>query len=697
MSSKKIICGILSATIYIEALEEFDLDKIVVSASGFEQEAQSNLRNIILIDKEELKKHGYTSLKQALERISVISFVDSGLGANVDMRGQGSKSNVAVKVMVDGKMINVLDNSHGVTPLDSININQVERIEIIPGGGSVLYGNGTRGGVIHIITQKSKQQNFQIHLNTTNFDRGALGGNLGTSMTYNFNPYLTLNFNAQGFNKKGYQKGYSEKGYFIDAKNIIDIDEYNTLIFSYDYFWSKDTSSGYLTKNQIQSDPTQRGDSDKITKTIRPALSLDFTHQFNANFELNIQSFWQNQKIDFIKSVSQMMGTHAYEDGSGFEDGLRGVTLKARYNYEENSYFTLGYEFAYHDAQRNSKVFYSVPPIITYHRMTTLMDMDKQSHSLFILDSHNLGALFLNFGLRYEYSLYDTARTYRNQMAGRILANSIDTTSRFDTHKTIDNFAFEITPNYQYSDTGSLYFKYERGFISPTPAQLVNRNNTTANPTLEPYYTADLNSEIFDTFELGMKDFWFDFYTFNLALFYTKSKNEISYLGDPHSAAGAWWRYYNIDETRRMGAELQLSQIFDKLLLKQSLSYIDARISKGINKDKIIPYVSKVKITATAEYNLTNEWFSFLDLSYLSRAKDNGNVDENTGKMRNNQWIKDYFLTDLGLGYRKKNLQISTGIRNLFDKQYYSYQDSFKNQYLPGSGRNYYIEFKYAF
>ena len=180
--------------------------------------------------------------------------------------------------------------------------------------------------------------------------------------------------------------------------------------------------------------------------------------------------------------------------------------------------------------------------------------------------------------------------------------------------------------------------------------------------------------------------------------FFTQNpKNEISYLGDPHSAAGAWWRYYNIDETRRMGAELQLSQIFDKLLLKQSLSYIDARISKGINKDKRIPYVSKVKITATAEYNLTNEWFSFLDLSYLSRAKDNGNVDENTGKMRNNQWIKDYFLTDLGLGYRKKNLQISTGIRNLFDKQYYSYQDSFKNQYLPGSGRNYYIEFKYAF
>ncbi len=51
------------------------------------------------------------------------------------MRGQGNKSNIAVKVMIDGRAINVLDNSHGVTPLNSINLDNVERIEIIPGVG----------------------------------------------------------------------------------------------------------------------------------------------------------------------------------------------------------------------------------------------------------------------------------------------------------------------------------------------------------------------------------------------------------------------------------------------------------------------------------------------------------------------------------------------------------------------------------
>lgn len=129
-----------------ESNEAINLQKVVVSATGFEQDADSNLRNVISIEGKDLQNKGYVSLEQALERISGISFVNFGLGHNIDMRGQGDKSNIAVKVMIDGHAINVLDNSHGVTPLDSINLDNVERIEIIPGGGSVLYGNGTRGG-----------------------------------------------------------------------------------------------------------------------------------------------------------------------------------------------------------------------------------------------------------------------------------------------------------------------------------------------------------------------------------------------------------------------------------------------------------------------------------------------------------------------------------------------------------------------
>ncbi|EOH7693024.1 TonB-dependent receptor, partial [Campylobacter coli] len=86
----------------------------------------------------------------------------------------------------------------------------------------------------------------------------------------------------------------------------------------------------------------------------------------------------------------------------------------------------------------------------------------------------------------------------------------IDSTTLFDTDKNTNNFAFEITPNFKYSDTGNLYLKYERGFVSPTPAQFVNRNNNIVIG-IPPYYSSNLKAEIFDTFELGINDFWWDF------------------------------------------------------------------------------------------------------------------------------------------------------------------------------------------
>lgn len=683
-----------------ESNEAIKLQKVVVSTTGFEQDADSNLRNVISIEGKDLQNKGYISLEQALERISGISFVNFGLGRNIDMRGQGDKSNIAVKVMIDGRAINVLDNSHGVTQLDSINLDNVERIEIIPGGGSVLYGSGTRGGVINIITKKQKSDAFAINLKSSAYDHGRLGGNLGINSAKQINENLAFSFDIQSFNLDGYQEGYNEKGYFINTKTYIDINDNSDLTLGYNYFKSKNTSSGYLTKAQAQSDPTQKGNSDNITQINRPEISLDYHYYFDDIWEFNLEAFWQNQKINYLKDVSTMsyrgMSLPVYQNGSGFEDTLIGISLKNKLNYANNSYFIFGYEFANHDAKRTSIIHYDVNTngFQMSHTMTTLMDMDKQSHSIFALDSHEFNDIFsISGGARYEYSLYDTNRNYTSNM----IISSIprpSTPELFSTDDTSHNFAFEITPNFKYSDTGKLYIKYERGFVSPSPAQFVNKDKIS-----QKYYSANLNPEIFDTFELGIDDFWWDFYGFNLTLFYTLSKDEISYLGNPHATGGGFWQYYNIDQTRRLGVELSLSQNFldDDLIFRESLTYLDAKISKGVNDGMRIPYVSKIKATAGIEYAWNENFSNFIDLTYFSRAKDGGTIDENTGKMSKNSWIRDYFLTDIGMKYNYKKLQILAGIRNLFDKRYYTYQDSINDQYLVGNGRNYYVEFKYTF
>ncbi|MEG2256542.1 MAG: TonB-dependent receptor plug domain-containing protein, partial [Cetobacterium sp.] len=77
----------------------------------------------------------------------------------IDMRGQGAKANANVQILIDGVGANLLDTSHAKTPINTVPIENIEKIEIIPGGGAILYGNGTRGGIINIITKSGANYN----------------------------------------------------------------------------------------------------------------------------------------------------------------------------------------------------------------------------------------------------------------------------------------------------------------------------------------------------------------------------------------------------------------------------------------------------------------------------------------------------------------------------------------------------------
>ena len=75
--------------------------------------------------------------------------------------------------------ISLLDTSHGVSPYNNIDIDNVERIEIIPGGGAVVYGNGTRGGVINIVTKMPSKDFNRVVLKAISGESvGLQGGSL---------------------------------------------------------------------------------------------------------------------------------------------------------------------------------------------------------------------------------------------------------------------------------------------------------------------------------------------------------------------------------------------------------------------------------------------------------------------------------------------------------------------------------------
>lgn len=142
---------------------ETQLADVVVTATGFEQKITDAPASISVVSKEELARKPYTSLVDAvreLEGVDVGETTDKTGQRTISMRGMGSDYTL---VLIDGKRQNnhgdIYPNNFGgnqfnhIPPLDAI-----ERVEVIRGPASTLYGADALGGVINIITKKDARE-----------------------------------------------------------------------------------------------------------------------------------------------------------------------------------------------------------------------------------------------------------------------------------------------------------------------------------------------------------------------------------------------------------------------------------------------------------------------------------------------------------------------------------------------------------
>lgn len=144
--------------------------------------------------------------------------------------------------------------------------------------------------------------------------------------------------------------------------------------------------------------------------------------------------------------------------------------------------------------------------------------------------------------------------------------------------RTEENLGGEIGLNYKWNPYNIVYGKYERAFNSPLPNQLTNK---TFDPRLKvkTYWESNLKTETIDNFEIGVRGAFNNNITYSLAGFINDTHNEIlTIVKDGSSHMNREWRFVNIGKTRRMGIELQAQEVFDKLTLKQSFTYVDPKI-----------------------------------------------------------------------------------------------------------------------
>ena len=164
------------------------LSEVVVSATGFEQELKQAPASITVIKREELESKRSTSLAEALADVEGVDVGDTAGktgGMNISIRGMPSDYTL---VLVDGRRQNaagnVTPNGFGETSTSFLPpVSAIERIEVIRGPMSTLYGSDAMGGVINIITRKvGNEWTGSASVNGTLQGDGDRGDNYGANV-----------------------------------------------------------------------------------------------------------------------------------------------------------------------------------------------------------------------------------------------------------------------------------------------------------------------------------------------------------------------------------------------------------------------------------------------------------------------------------------------------------------------------------
>lgn len=254
-----------SAPVVTQAVSEAAI--IVVTATRMPQAIQDVGVSVSVVPRERIEEMNAQSVGEVLEEVTdarVNSYGAMGAESGITLRGSTKQQ---VLVMVDGRPVNVA--SVGTADLSLYPVDQVERIEVVRGPGSVLYGAGAMAGVVNIITRDPPQKlqtDLSASYGTKNtrilqLDNGARIGDVGY--------LITASQNASD----GWRKNSACDGYNISGKLDYDMTQESRLVLN----------SGFSRQNKGVPGSTSWPSPD--AKQYERQYWFDLTHKYE--FEIN--------------------------------------------------------------------------------------------------------------------------------------------------------------------------------------------------------------------------------------------------------------------------------------------------------------------------------------------------------------------------------------------------------------------------
>ena len=705
-------------------------------------------KNTFVITQERIREKNYKNVEDILRDAPGVVVQNTAFGPRIDMRGSGEKSLSRVKVLVDGISINPTEETMASLPINAIPVESIKKIEIIPGGGATLYGSGSVGGVVSISTNSNvTRDNFFMDLNYGSYDNR----NFCFAGGYNFNKNLYVNYGFSYLNSEDYREHEEKENKIYLLGFDYKINAKNRFRFQSRFSDIKQDSSNQIPVEELKNNRRKAGLNMDID-TKDKSYTFDYEYRPTQNITLSTSLYKQEQdrninteSIDDIKIIaSNRRFSHITQEKifydvksemqAKFEEDKKGLKVKAKFDYnlvgDNASETILGYDYQTSTNKRKSLVQsetlknYYDSSIGGFRNLDSTdrspiinkvdMKMTKKSEGMYIFNKWGLSNwLDVTLGGRIERTKYNGYR----ENGPNVMPYVTPEKKRIDTDEKLTNYAGELGFLFKYNDTGRIYTRYERGFVTPFGNQLTDKvhdtelKNKQAGIIVPPsvnvaskYVANNLKSEKTDTFEIGFRDYILGS-SISTSFFLTDTADEITLIssGVTNPAVNRW-KYRNIGKTRRLGIEFEAEQNIGKFRFNQSLTLVrtkvliandEARIAKGDQ----VPMVPRLKATLGVKYNFTDRLSGYLNYVYLAK-QESRELRENPDISKDDVVVKHtiggHGTLEAGLSYKPDNYSdIKIGAKNILSNKYNLRETSLEA--LPAPKRNYYLQLNVRF
>ena len=630
------------------AAESATMQEVVVTATRDTEEVRRVPANVSVITAKQIEASGATTVVEALEKLESINFVDftgTGSKTSIDMRGFGGDSPFGkTLVMLDGRRLNRPDMSSANWL--QIPLNNVERIEVVRGAGSVLYGDAAVGGVINIITKKGEGKpkfnasviagSYGLHDERVSFS--------GSSEKWSYALTGENNYNAgyRDRSQSSSQGGGFNLGY--DASDLLNV----SLAGSFnktDY-----QLPGALTKAQMEQDRRQYQPAGLWT----PASSDDDGADKYTDLNLGVRSYlgsWGELSVNFLYGKKELQANMPSWWGNYSDTGIDTYGITPKYILEKDVFgfgnkLLLGID--YYSESYNKEFF------TTRERTArqSWADLSRDSLGYYIRDEFSVVKnLILHAGYRYERATLGGDNTDlvtpANNFSGRNKDYSVE--------------AYEGGATWLFGKQAKMFAKYATVYRIPFLDEIAYFNGFGGG------FLTNLEEERGVSMEAGTEFYPLPNLKVGLTLFRVDMEDEIAYVGV--FPAG---KNENTGKTRHDGAEISLSYMLGKKAkIYGNFTYHQATFENGVNNKKEMPVVPNRMANAGTEIYLPFHVTLRPEISYIGDSYLGGDNDNSTEKLESRTLFNLYLYYRPTFG--KIKMTAFAGAENLTDQKYSSY------------------------